>query len=137
MASGVARGAAGRSRSRALVTSGKAVAAAARKARDKALRLAGELLEASTGDIELGDGAAQVSGVPGRRHTLGAPPADLELGDGAAQVGGVPGRRLALGALATLANPIRYAYGKEAAEAALKLRKARPGAVLLARHEAE
>ena len=35
-----------------------------------------------------------------------------------------------LGALATVANPIRYAYGKEAAEAALRLVKPREGAVL-------
>src|SRR5437867_2668877 len=45
-------------------------------------------------------------------------------------VRGVPGRGLALGALATVANPIRYAYGKEAAEAALRLVKPRTGAVL-------
>ena len=90
--------------SRALVTSGNAVAVAARKVRDKALRIAGELLEASPGDIELVDGAARVKGVPGRQLTLGA--------------------------LATVANPIRYAYGKEAAEAALRLVKPRQGAVL-------
>jgi carbon-monoxide dehydrogenase large subunit len=90
--------------SRALVTSGNAVAVAAGKVRDKALRLAAELLEASPGDIELVEGAARVRGVPGRRLTLGA--------------------------LATVANPIRYAYGKEAAEAALRLVKPRQGAVL-------
>jgi carbon-monoxide dehydrogenase large subunit len=90
--------------SRALVTSGNAVAAAARKVRDKALRLAAELLEAAPGDVELVDGAARVRGVPGRQLTLGA--------------------------LATVANPIRYAYGKEAAEAALRLVKPRQGAVL-------
>jgi aerobic carbon-monoxide dehydrogenase large subunit len=90
--------------SRALVTSGNAVAIAARKVRDKALRLAADLLEASPGDVELVDGAARVKGVPGRRLTLGA--------------------------LATVANPIRYAYGKEAAEAALKLVKPRQGAVM-------
>ena len=90
--------------SRALVTSGNAVAVAARKVRDKALQLAAELLEASPGDIELVDGGARVKGVPGRQLTLGA--------------------------LATVANPIRYAYGKEAAEAALRLVKPRQGAVL-------
>jgi carbon-monoxide dehydrogenase large subunit len=90
--------------SRALVTSGNAVGIAARKVRDKALRLAAELLEVS--------------------------PADLELADGAVRVKGMPGRRLTLGALAGVANPIRYAYGKEAAEAALKLVKPRQGPVL-------
>jgi carbon-monoxide dehydrogenase large subunit len=90
--------------SRALVTSGNAIAAAAGKVRDKALRLAAELLEAS--------------------------PADIELVEGVARVRGVPGRQLTLGALATVANPIRYAYGKEAAEAALRLVKPRRGALL-------
>jgi len=90
--------------SRALVTSGNAVGIAARTVRDKALRLAAELLEVS--------------------------PTDLELAEGAVRVKGVPGRRLTLGALAAVANPIRYAYGKEAAEAALKLVKPRQGPVL-------
>jgi carbon-monoxide dehydrogenase large subunit len=90
--------------SRALVTSGNAVLVAARKVRDKALRLAADLLEAAPGDLELAGGAARVRGVPGRELTLGA--------------------------LATVANPIRYAYGKEAAEAALRLVKPRAGAVL-------
>src|SRR2546425_3171279 len=90
--------------SRALVTAGNAVATAAGKGRDKALRLAADLLEVA--------------------------PHDLEVRDGAVSVKGVPDRRLALGALATVANPIRYAYGKEAAEAALRLVKPRQGAVL-------
>ena len=90
--------------SRALVTAGNAVASAAGKVRDKAVRLAAELLEVA--------------------------PDDLEVRDGAVSVKGVPDRRLALGALATVANPIRYAYGKEAAEAALRLVKPRAGAVL-------
>src|SRR5205814_10479814 len=47
-----------------------------------------------------------------------------------ARVRGAPGKELTLGALATVANPIRYAYGKEAAEAALRLVKPREGAVL-------
>src|SRR2546430_11591543 len=90
--------------SRALVTSGNAVGIAARKVRDKAMRLAAELLEVS--------------------------PTDLELAEGAVRVKGVPGRRLTLGALVAVANPIRYAYGKEAAESALKLVKPRQGPVL-------
>jgi carbon-monoxide dehydrogenase large subunit len=90
--------------SRALVTSGNAVAIAARKVRDKALHLAAELLEVA--------------------------PEDLELAEGRARVRGVPGRALALGALATVANPIRYAHGREAAEVALRLVKPREGAVL-------
>ena len=50
--------------------------------------------------------------------------------DGSVRVRGAPGAALTLGALATVANPIRYAYGKDAADAALKLVKPRPGAVL-------
>jgi len=90
--------------SRGLVTSGNAIHRAALQVRDKALRLAASLLEVS--------------------------PDDLELADGRARVRGAPGKELTLGALATVANPIRYAYGKEAAEAALRLVKPREGAVL-------
>ena len=90
--------------SRGLVTSGSAIDIAARRVRDKARRVAAQLLEASPGDIELVDGHARVRGAPGKQLTLGA--------------------------LATVANPIRYAYGKEASEAALRLVTPRTGAVL-------
>jgi carbon-monoxide dehydrogenase large subunit len=91
--------------SRALVTSGSAIHRAALAVRDKAIRLAATLLEVS--------------------------PHDLELADGRVRVKGAPGKELTLGALATVANPIRYAYGKDASEAALRLVKPRDGAVLL------
>ncbi|HVQ74385.1 MAG TPA: aerobic carbon-monoxide dehydrogenase large subunit [Candidatus Binatia bacterium] len=90
--------------SRSLVTAGSAVHAAALRVRDHALGLAAALLEVS--------------------------PHDLEVADGRIQVRGAAGRELTLGALAAAANPIRYAYGQEAAEAALKLVKPRAGAVL-------
>jgi carbon-monoxide dehydrogenase large subunit len=90
--------------SRALVTAGNAIGLAARAVREKALALAAELLEAS--------------------------PADLELAEGRVRVRGAPGRELTLGAVANAANPIRYAYGKEANQAALRLVKPRDGAVL-------
>jgi aerobic carbon-monoxide dehydrogenase large subunit len=90
--------------SRALVTAGNAFGLAAAAVREKVLRLAAELLEVSPGDLELRDGKAMVRGAPGRT--------------------------LSLGALATAANPIRYAYGKEASQAALRLVKPREGAVL-------
>jgi carbon-monoxide dehydrogenase large subunit len=90
--------------SRALVTAGNALGLAARTVREKVLALGAELLEAS--------------------------PEDLELSHGHVRVRGAPGRELTLGALATAANPIRYAYGKEANQAALRLVKAREGAVL-------
>ncbi|MBV9581411.1 MAG: xanthine dehydrogenase family protein [Chloroflexi bacterium] len=91
--------------SRALVTAGNALAVAAGSVREKVVRLAADLLEASE--------------------------ADLELADGRVRVRGAPGRELSLGALATAANPIRYAYGKDASQAALRLVKPRAGAVLM------
>jgi carbon-monoxide dehydrogenase large subunit len=90
--------------SRSLVVSGSAVHRAALRVREAMLRLAAELLEVSA--------------------------ADLEVGGGAVRVRGAPDRALTLGALATVANPIRYAYGAEATEAALRLVKPRAGAVL-------
>ena len=90
--------------SRAMVTAGNAMGLAAKAVREKVLALGSELLEAS--------------------------PADLELANGRVSVRGAPGKELTLGALATAANPIRYAYGKEANQAALQLVKPRSGAVL-------
>jgi CO/xanthine dehydrogenase Mo-binding subunit len=90
--------------SRALVTSGNAISVAALEVRAKAVRLAADLLEVE--------------------------PEDHEIVDGSVRVRGVPDRALTLGALATVANPIRYAYGKDAAEAALRLVKPREGPVL-------
>jgi carbon-monoxide dehydrogenase large subunit len=90
--------------SRALVTAGNALALAAGDVRDKATRLAAELLEVSESDLELVNGCARVRGAAGRALTLGA--------------------------LATAANPIRYAYGPDASQAALRLVKPRAGAVL-------
>ena len=90
--------------SRALVTAGNAIGLAAGAVREKVLALGAELLEVSPGDLELGGGKVAVRGAPGRELTLGA--------------------------LATAANPIRYAYGKAANQAALRLVKPREGAVL-------
>ena len=90
--------------SRALVTAGNAISLAARAVREKTLALAAELLEVSPGDLDLAAGKVVVRGAPGRELTLGA--------------------------LATAANPIRYAYGKEASQAALRLVRPREGPVL-------
>jgi aerobic carbon-monoxide dehydrogenase large subunit len=90
--------------SRALVTAGNALGVAARAVREKVLTLGAELLEVSRDDLELREGVVRVKGAPGQELTLGA--------------------------LATAANPIRYAYGKEASQAALRLVKPRDGAVL-------
>jgi aerobic carbon-monoxide dehydrogenase large subunit len=90
--------------SRALVTAGNALGVAARAVREKVLTLGAELLEADRDDLEVCAGTVRVKGAPARALTLGA--------------------------LATAANPIRYAYGKEASQAALRLVKPRDGAVL-------
>jgi aerobic carbon-monoxide dehydrogenase large subunit len=77
--------------SRALVMSGNAIAAAARKVRDKALRIAGDALEAD--------------------------PRDLEIIDGVVQVRGVPTSAIPLSTIAVLSNPLRYAFDTESARA--------------------
>ncbi|MEP6697451.1 MAG: molybdopterin cofactor-binding domain-containing protein, partial [Pseudonocardiales bacterium] len=70
--------------SRAAVMSGNAVALAARSVRAKAMRVAGDALEVSAGDLEIVDGVVRVKGSP-----------DVSLG---------------LGMVATLSNPLRYAF---------------------------
>jgi carbon-monoxide dehydrogenase large subunit len=77
--------------SRAAVMSGNAVALAARKVREKALRVAGESLEVD--------------------------PRDLELVDGTVRVKGVPTSALPLATVAVLANPLRYAFDEESQRA--------------------
>ncbi|WP_068251268.1 aerobic carbon-monoxide dehydrogenase large subunit [Janibacter corallicola] len=77
--------------SRAAVMSGSAIAMAARNAREKALRLASDALEA---DVE-----------------------DLEISDGIVHVKGAPQSQIALGTLSVLSNPLRYAFD-EASRAA-------------------
>ncbi|MFA9444961.1 aerobic carbon-monoxide dehydrogenase large subunit [Egicoccus sp. AB-alg6-2] len=74
--------------SRAAVMSGNAVHLAAKKVREKALQLASDALEV---DVE-----------------------DLELADGRAQVKGSPDTSLPLSMLATLSNPLRYAFDEHA-----------------------
>ncbi|MDT4935913.1 MAG: aerobic carbon-monoxide dehydrogenase large subunit [Pseudonocardiales bacterium] len=77
--------------SRAAVMSGSAIALAARAARAKVLKVAGEALEVS--------------------------PDDLEIVDGIVRVSGVPGAEISLGTVAVLSNPLRYAFD-DAAQAA-------------------
>jgi len=74
--------------SRAAVMSGNAVALAARKVREKALRIASEALEADPDDLEIVDGVVRVKGSP-------------ESG-------------IALATLAVLSNPLRYAFDESA-----------------------
>ncbi len=73
--------------SRAAVTSGNAVALAARAVRAKALRIAGEALEAAADDLEIVDGLVRVKGDPSA---------------------GLP-----LGTVAVLSNPLRYAFDEQ------------------------
>ncbi|HSK56490.1 MAG TPA: aerobic carbon-monoxide dehydrogenase large subunit [Jiangellales bacterium] len=74
--------------SRAAVMSGNAVGAAARKVKHKALRIAGEALEAD--------------------------PRDLEIVDGEVRVKGVPSASIPLATVAVLSNPLRYAFDEQA-----------------------
>ncbi|MQA86179.1 MAG: molybdopterin-dependent oxidoreductase [Streptosporangiales bacterium] len=77
--------------SRAAVLSGNAIALACRRLREKALRIAGEALEADPGDLEIVDGIVRVVGNP---RTA-----------------------IPLRTVAVLANPLRYAFDEEAVRA--------------------
>jgi len=77
--------------SRAAVVSGNAVALAARGVREKAIRIAAELLEAA--------------------------PEDLEIDEGLVQVKGTPGASIPLRTVAVLSNPLRYAFDEAAKQA--------------------
>jgi carbon-monoxide dehydrogenase large subunit len=72
--------------SRNAVVAGSAALVAARQVREKALALAGELLETAAEDLEFSDAGVQVRGASGRRLTLG------QLASAAA-----PGRPLPVG----------------------------------------
>jgi carbon-monoxide dehydrogenase large subunit len=85
--------------SRQAVTAGNAVHRAAIEVRDKALKAAAEMLEASAGDLELKDGAVQVKGVPQLRKTL------AEI---AHAIGGVPGFALPNGVTPGLAAAVDF-----------------------------
>lgn len=86
--------------SRAAVMSGSAVHLAATRARDKALRIAADALEANVEDLEMADGNVQVKGAPG---------ASIELGT-----------------IAVLSNPLRYAFDQKS-QAATQFSVGDPG----------
>ncbi len=101
--------------SRQAVTAGNAVHQAAIVVRDKALKAAAELLEASAEDLELKDGAVRVKGVPEMKRTL----AQI-----AHAIGGVPGFALpqgvtpGLGAAVDFPAPaLTYCNGSHVCEA--------------------
>ena len=77
--------------SRAAVMSGNAIALASRKVRDKALRIAGEALEAD--------------------------PRDLEIVEGVVRVKGDASASIPLRTVAVLSNPLRYAFDEAAQQA--------------------
>ncbi|HKT00312.1 MAG TPA: aerobic carbon-monoxide dehydrogenase large subunit [Rugosimonospora sp.] len=77
--------------SRAAVMSGNAIALAAGKVREKALRIAGDALEVD--------------------------PRDLDIVDGVVSVKGTPQAAIPLSTVAVLANPLRYAFDEEAKRA--------------------
>jgi CO/xanthine dehydrogenase Mo-binding subunit len=84
--------------SRSAVVSGNAVQIAARSVRRQAQEFAARILEAD--------------------------PEDLELVDGTVRVKGAPQSAIPLGQLALVANPLRYAFGRDAAKAAVFARRA-------------
>jgi carbon-monoxide dehydrogenase large subunit len=88
--------------SRAAVMSGNAIALAARKVKDKALGIASDALEAD--------------------------PRDLELVDGAVRVKGSPDTAMPLKLIATLSNPLRYAFDEDAQRATQFAKPADPDA---------
>ncbi|MEX5719380.1 aerobic carbon-monoxide dehydrogenase large subunit [Geodermatophilus maliterrae] len=77
--------------SRAAVMSGNAVALAARGVKEKALRIAADVLEADPGDLEIDEGLVQVKGTPGTS--------------------------IPLRTVAVLSNPLRYAFDEAAKQA--------------------
>jgi CO/xanthine dehydrogenase Mo-binding subunit len=77
--------------SRATVTSGSAIALAARRVREKALEVAGDALEADPGDLEIVGGVVRVKGNPSAA--------------------------LPLRTVAVLSNPLRYAFDEAAKQA--------------------
>jgi carbon-monoxide dehydrogenase large subunit len=85
--------------SRAAVMSGSAIHLAARKTREKALRIAADALEASPEDLEIVDGVVSVRGTD----------ASIDLGT-----------------VAVLSNPLRYAFD-EASKAATQFSVGDPG----------
>jgi carbon-monoxide dehydrogenase large subunit len=82
--------------SRTAVVSGNAVQKAAAEVRRQAAELAARMFEADPQDIEFADGVVRV---------VGSPQHELQLGQ-----------------LAAIANPLRYAFGDQSAEAALYTR---------------
>ena len=86
--------------SRAAVMSGSAIHLAVKRAKEKALRIAADALEADEGDLEIVDGVVQVKGSPSSR--------------------------LDLGTIAVLSNPLRYAFD-EASKAATQFAVGDPG----------
>jgi CO/xanthine dehydrogenase Mo-binding subunit len=77
--------------SRAAVMSGNAIALAARGVRQKALRIAADVLEADADDLEIADGLVQVKGTPGAS--------------------------IPLRTVAVLSNPLRYAFDEATEQA--------------------
>jgi CO/xanthine dehydrogenase Mo-binding subunit len=77
--------------SRAAVMSGNAIALAARGVKEKALRIAADVLEVDPGDLEIDEGLVQVKGTPGAS--------------------------IPLRTVAVLSNPLRYAFDEAAKQA--------------------
>ncbi len=98
--------------SRSTVVGGSAVMLAAKATAEKALRVAAEMLEASSADLRLESGQVRIAGSPGKSLSLGEIAAACEP-QGSAAVDGRPG----LGARSTFTvDHMTYPYGVHLAQ---------------------
>jgi len=100
--------------SRIAVTAGSSIEIAARKVRDKAIKVAAHLLEVAEHDLEIGDGAVRVVGVAGMNVTLAAIARTLSGAAGVKLPAGVEPDLAATGYFET--SQLAFAYGSHACE---------------------
>ena len=100
--------------SRIAVTAGSSVEIAARKVRDKAIRVAAQMLEVAEHDLDIDDGAVHVVGAPGMNITLAAIARTLSGAAGVALPKGIEPDLAATGYFET--SQLAFAYGSQACE---------------------
>ena len=100
--------------SRIAVTAGSSVEIAARKVRDKAIRVAAQLLEVAEHDLDITDGAVHVVGVSGMKVTLATIARTLSGAAGVALPQGIEPDLAATGYFET--SQLAFAYGSQACE---------------------
>ena len=100
--------------SRIAVTAGSSVEIAARKVRDKAIKVAAQMLEVAEHDLDINDGAVHVLGVSGMNVTLAAIARALSGAAGVALPKGIEPDLAATGYFET--SQLAFAYGSQACE---------------------